>query len=120
LLIIFIVAIEKKSHSAKNTLTQFKGDLLKSLPLESKAFLAKLEVAKLLPEDSGPMIRAKSIREEKVSYFLEYVVSSGPDIYLPILIGIIEKEDDNLVLIDLARNMKNYMGPGNILACTYV
>ena len=98
---------------AKDTLTHFKEDLLEKLPLESNKFLAKLEKSKLLPDDSGSIIREKAARKQKVSYFLEHVVSSGPDIYLPILIGIME-EQNNLVLNKLARDMKKYMGSGNI------
>jgi len=105
-----IIFIEKKSHSAQDTLTHFKEDLLIKLPLESDRFLAKLEKAILLPHGTGSMIRAEATREKKVSYYLEYVVSSGPDTYLPELFGIMEKEDDNLVLIKLARDMKNYIG----------
>jgi len=101
---------------AKDKLTHFKGDLLEKLPLESKTFLAKLGDAKLLPQGSGPKIHAETTREDKVSYFLEHVVSSGPDIYLPILISIMENEAD-LVLNNLASDMKNYKGPGNILVC---
>jgi len=101
---------------AKNKLTHFKGALLEKLPLESETFMAKLGDAKLLPHGSGPKIQAKTTREGKVSYFLEHVVSSGPDIYLPILISIMENEDD-LVLNNLARDMKNYKGQGNILVC---
>jgi len=119
LFIIFIVAIENKSHLSKDTLTHFRGDLLKKLPLESETFMAKLGDAKLLPHSSGFNIQAMTTRLQKVAYFLEHVVSSGPDIYLPILIGIMEKEDD-LVLISLARDMKNYMGTGNTLVSTYV
>jgi len=105
---------------AKDVLTHFKGDLLKVLPLESETFLAKLEVAKILPEDKGPVIRqAKPTRVDKVSYYLQDVVSPVPHLYLPKLIGIMEKEDDNLALIDLASEMKKYMGQGNILTCTY-
>jgi len=87
------------------------------LPLESEIFLAKLECAKLLPLGSGSMIRAEATREKKVAYFLEHVVKSDPDICLPELIGIMEKEDDNLVLIKLVRNMKKYRELGNILVC---
>ena len=109
----FIVSIEKKRHLAKIKLTHFRGDLLEKLPLESDMFLAKLGDAKLLPRESGSMIRAEATRDRKVAYFLEHVVSSGPHIYLPKLIDIMENEDD-LVLIDLASNMTNYIGPGNI------
>jgi len=104
---------------AEDTLTHFKGDLLNVLPLESEAFLAKLEVANLLPKNKGPMIRAKSTRVEKVSCFIQDVVLTGPHLYLPKLIGIMEKEDDNLALIDLASKMNKYMRQGNILICTY-
>jgi len=102
---------------AKDTLTHFKLDLLENLPLESYRFLAKLEAAKLLPDNTSSMIQAKATREEKVSYFLENIVSAVPDIYLPILIDIMEKEDDNIVLNYLAGNMNKYMTPGNILVC---
>jgi len=117
LLIIFIGAIEKKSHSAKDTLIHFKVKLLDKLPLESEKFLTKLEVVKLLPDSSGSVIRANDTREQKVSYFLEHVVKSDPDICLPELIGIMKKEDDNLLLIKLASDMNEYMGQGNILVC---
>jgi len=107
---------------AEDALTHFKEDLLKVLPLENEIFLAKLEVAKILPKGTGSMIRAiaKSLRVEKVSCFIENFVSSAPHRYLPILIGVMEKEDDNLALTDLASDMKKYMGQGNILVCMYI
>ena len=75
-----------------------------------------LKGAGLLPHSSGHIIQRMTTRVEKVSFFLERVVSRGPDIYLPILINIMEKDDD-LVLISLAKDMKNYMVTGNILVC---
>ena len=102
-----------KKKLAKDALTHFNEDLLKILPLQSKFFLAKLKKAGLLPDNSGPSIRAKATKEEKVSYFLENVVGSAPHIYLPILIDVMDKHD-NLAVKALASEMKEYMGSGNI------
>jgi len=59
---LLIIFIEKESHSARDTLTHFKEDLLIKLPLESDRFLAKLEGAKLLPLGSDSMIKAEATR----------------------------------------------------------
>jgi len=103
-----------KEKLTEDALTHFKGKLLKTLPLQSDIFLAKLEEAKLLPDNRGASIRKKDTEEEKVSYFLENVVRSAPHIYLPILIDVMDKHDDNLAVKALASEMKKYMGSGNI------
>jgi len=102
-----------KEKLAKDALIYFKENLLKILPLQNEVFLAKLEKAELLPDNSGASIQAKATREEKVSYFLENVVRSAPHIYLPILIDVMDKHD-NLAVKELASEMKKYMGSGNI------
>jgi len=99
---------------AEDALTHFKVKLLKILPLQSNIFLAKLEEAKLLPDNRGASIRKKVAEEEKVSYFFENVVRSAPHIYLPILIDVMDEHDDNLAVKALASEMKKYMGSGNI------
>jgi len=103
-----------KEKLAKDALSHFKVKLLEILPLQSEFFLAKLEKVKLLPDDSGPSIREKTIKVQKVSYFLENVIGSAPHTYLPILIDVMDKHDDNLAVKELASEMKEYMVLGNI------
>ena len=91
--------------SAKDILRSHKEQLLDTLPLERENFLAQLDKRKLLPSGCGASIRAKSTRNDKVSYFLENIVSSAPHVYLPTLIEIMEQCDD-LAVNALARDMK--------------
>ena len=91
--------------SAKDLLRCHKEQLLEILPLEREKFLAQLEKGKLLPSDCGAPIRAKSTREDKVSYFLENIINPVPHLYLPTLIEIMEKYDD-LAVNTLASDMK--------------
>ena len=69
-------------------------------------FLAKLENSQLLPNGSGAHIQRKSTRAEKVSYFLDYVVIPGANVYLPKLMNVMEQSDD-LTVKALANDMKS-------------
>ena len=97
---------------AKKILRDHKIRLLEILPLERELFLANLDVAELLPTGSAAHIRAKSTRDEKVSYFLEQIVIPGADVHLPKLIDVMEKSDD-LAVKKLANDMKGQMKPGS-------
>ena len=92
-------------QSVEDILKHHKVKLLTILPLEDEIFLAKLGEANLLPRDSGASIRSKSTRAEKVSYFLLHVVEPAPEIYLNLLIGVMENTDD-LAVKKLANDMK--------------
>ena len=96
---------------ARNILKNHKVRLLKILPLESELFLGKLDEVDLLPENSGACIRAKGTREDKVSYFLQYVVEPAADIYLPLLISVME-QSDNLAVKRLANDMNTQLTSG--------
>ena len=96
---------------ARKILKDHKLQLLEVLPLENELFLGKLGAVNLLPENSGVYIRAKSIKAEKVSYFLEYVVEPAADIYLPILLSVMEKSD-NLAVKRLANDMNTQLTSG--------
>jgi len=94
---------------AKDILRNYREQLLIKLPLEREIFLAKLEKANLLPDNTGSSIRACKTRAEKVDYFLQYCVNSSPKLYLPKLIEVMEQYDD-LAVKELARDMKEYSG----------
>ena len=98
-------------QSAEDILKHHKVELLTILPLEDEIFLAKLGEANLLPRGSGASIQAKNTRAEKVSYFLLHVVEPAPELYLKLLIGVMEKSDD-LAVNKLANDMKGNLKSG--------
>ena len=99
--------------SAKGIIKHHKGQLLEKLPLEREQFLTKLENSELLPNSSGTHIRTKITREEKVSYFLEYIVIPGADDHLPKLINVMEQSDD-LAVKRLGSDMRKHTKSGRI------
>ena len=107
--------MDEKEFSEK-TIRSYKEELLRILPLEREVFLARLEKANLLPEGSGTTIRAKNERDARVSYLLQYVVEPAADVYLPILIDVMEKFND-IAVNRLANKMKESLGTYLLTKC---
>jgi len=101
--------MDEKELSEKTIIRSYKLELLRILPLEREVFLARLEKANLLPEGSGTTIRAKNERDARVSYLLQNVVEPAADVYLPILIDVMEKSDD-VAVNRLASKMRESLG----------
>ena len=74
--------------SARDAITQFNAELVQQLPLENDIFFAMAKQAYLFPLDTGNSIVAKSTRAQKVTYFLQHVVESGAEEYLPKLLKV--------------------------------
>jgi len=92
---------------SENTLMHYKDELLQKLPLERETFLMKFAAANLLPEGSGEIIRSINKRKERVSYLLEHVVEPAAEVYLPMLIDVMQTSDD-IAVKNLAKNMQEY------------
>ena len=102
---------KESAKSTKEVLQCHKVQLLEILPLESEIFLGRLEEAKLLPQGSGASIRSKSTRDKRTSYFLQHVIEPAADIYLPILLTVME-QSDNLAVSRLANEIKEKLNLG--------
>ena len=102
---------KESAKNIKEVLKCHKVKLLEILPLESEIFLGKLEEAKILPQDSGASIRSISTRDKKTSYFLQYVIEPAADIYLPILLTVMEK-CDHFAVSRLANEIKEKLNLG--------
>jgi len=98
------------SELSKNNLMHHKDELLQILPLERETFLMKFAAANLLPEGSGEIIRSINKRKERVLYLLEHVVEPAVNVYLPMLIDVMQNSDD-IAVKNLARNMQEYKEP---------
>jgi len=94
-------------NKAKDILKNFGEQLLAILPLERETLLARLAKENLLPDNTGSSIREAKTRTKKVDYFLQHVVNSAPNFYLPILIDVMEQYDE-LAVKQLACDMKEY------------
>ena len=97
--------------SAKDVIKKFNVKLLKKLPLDDKIFFAKANEENLFPEGSYNSIEAERTRAEKVSHFLQHVVEPGADVYLPKLLKVMKKSDDDSVK-KLADEIQAVIEPG--------
>ena len=106
-----IIFIADKSLSPKDALKHFGEYLLKVLPLDSAMFLAQMNKPKfnLLPLSSKAMIRALPTRADKVSFFIERVLESNPDLRLPALLDVMEECDD-IAVQTLSRDIREKTG----------
>ena len=103
--------------SAKEAIKRFEACLQKRLPLEDDSFFVMVKRAGLLPQYSDHHVAALPTRAEKVSYFLQNVVESGADEYLPKLLGVMKKSG-NRDVINLAYEIQETMGSG-IRTCIF-
>ena len=97
--------------SAKDAIKRFEACLQKRLPLEDDSFFAMIKRAGLFPQYSHRHVAARPTRAEKVSYFLQNVVESRADEYLPKLLGVMKKSE-NRDVVNLAYEIQETMGSG--------
>ena len=94
--------------SPKDAIKKFKKKLLQELPLDDPTFFA---IVDLFPKDIGNMIRAEKSRAHKVDYFLQHVVESGAEHYLPRLLQLM-KESKVANVKKLADDIQAAVSPG--------
>ena len=94
--------------SPKDAIKKFKKELLQELPLDDPTFFA---IVDLFPKDIGNMIRAEKSRAHKVDYFLQHVVESGAEHYLPRLLQLM-KESKVANVKKLADDIQAAVSPG--------
>lgn len=93
----------------KEILKQYIVELLKVLPMRNPTFLSMLEQNGLLPGDSRDRIEAEKTQADKADYFIQHVIKTSTDLYLPKLLKAMEiycKEDTDVALGDLAADMR--------------
>ena len=91
--------------TTKEVLTTFYLEMLKVLPLGDPAFLVILEQNSLLPGDTRDKIQAERTKAEKADCFINNVIKTSPNLYLPKLVQAMEKyckDYTDIALNDLA------------------
>ena len=91
--------------SATNVLQLFNVKLLQQLPLDDPMFFRQVEQANLLPLNTGDQIRALTTKAHKVDYFLQHVIETAPEVYLPRLLDVMETCND-VGIKELVKNMR--------------
>ena len=97
--------------SAKDVIKKFNVKLLEILPLEDHTFFAMANEANLFPGSNYGSIAAQLTRASKVSYFLQYVVVPGSDVFLPNLLKVMKEFNDDNVK-NLADEIQAALEPG--------
>ena len=110
--------------SPKDAIRYFGVRLLKELPLDNDVFLAEVDCAKLLSLNYKAHINARATRGEKVAFFKERVLEPGPDIYLPILLDVMDDCGDAVTKrlaedIREATGLRKYILIHCICVCMY-
>ena len=100
--------------SAKDAVRKFKVELLQELPLDEPLFFAMAERAGLFPLGINKAIKGKATRAHKVYYFLDHVIESGADDYLPKLLQIM-RESKVANVVRLADDIQAAVGPGKYI-----
>ena len=94
--------------SSETVLKKYGIKLCKALPMDDPIFLMILENHDILPGDSKDKIESQKIKLEKANYYIQQVIKSSPDLYLPKLLQAVEqyyKEYSDKVLQELVIHM---------------
>lgn len=86
-------------------------ELAKQLPLESEVFFAMVKQAGLFPLDAGEYVNTKPTRATKVNYFIQHVLESAADLYLPKLLKVM-KDSEVVNVVGLANKIQAALEPG--------
>ena len=95
--------------SWENALREHTIKLCKLLPMSNPTFLQTLEYYKILPGDSRDKIEAKSTTGEKADYYIQQIIKTSTDLYLPKLLEAMEyycKQCTDIALEDLLNQIK--------------
>ena len=76
--------------SAEQVLNKYNAKLCGTMPLEESNFLQMLEKYDILPGDNKHNIQAQKTRMEKADYYIQHVIKTSTDLYLPKLIKAME------------------------------
>ena len=94
--------------SLEKVLKNYGIKLCKALPMEDPIFLIILENHDILPGDSRDKIETQKTKIEKANYYIQQVIKTSADLYLPKLLQAMEqyyKEYNDNVLQELVIHM---------------
>ena len=98
--------------SSENALKEYSIKLGKTLPMDDPNFLQMLEYYDILPGDSRDKIQAHKTKAEKADYYIQQIVKTSTDLYLPKLIQAMERycnEYTDIALQELLKQIKAKM-----------
>ena len=80
----------------------------KALPMDDSIFLLMLKSHDILPGDTRDKLESQKTKAEKADYYIQQVIKTSPDLYLPKLLQAMEqyyKECNDDVLQELVIHM---------------
>ena len=90
--------------SSEKALNKYCIKLCKTLPMDDPIFLIILENHDILPGDSREKIETQKTKVEKANYYIQQVIKTSTDLYLPKLLQAMEqyyKENSDITLQEL-------------------
>ena len=87
--------------SLDKVMKNYSTELCKALPMDDPIFLLTLENHGILPGDSRDKIVTQKTKIEKANYYIQHVIKTSTDLYLPKLLQAMEqyykKYNDNVL-----------------------
>ena len=93
---------------SEKVLKKYGIKLCKALPMDDPIFLIMLENHDILPGDSRDKLETQKTKAEKANYYIQHVIKTSPDLYLPKLLQAMEqyyKEYNDNVIHELVIHM---------------
>ena len=86
----FYDAVGSKMSSEK-VLKEYGIKLCKALPMDNPIFLMMLKSHDILPGDTGDKLETQKTKAEKANYYIQHVIKTSADLYLPKLLQAMEQ-----------------------------